>query len=137
MTSTTAPVAMTDRRLRSERVRGLLLVDAATCVVTGVVALVAAGPVADRIGVDSEAWVRGTGVFLVVYSFALGLLARARPAVAASGAAATAIGDGLWIAATIALVVAGIFSGGGIGLMSAVALVVAALGLAKARAVRR
>jgi hypothetical protein len=63
-------------------------------------------------------------------------LTRTRTAVASRGAAATAVGDGLWVVATIALVSAGAFSGAGIAAMTAVAVVVAALGTAKVRALR-
>ena len=116
--------------------RTLLLIDAATCVATGSVAIAAAGPIADLLGLDSHAWVRGVGVFLVAYSAALWSLARANPVTARRGALVTTAGDGVWVVATVALVIAGAFSGAGIAVVGAVGLAVAALGAAKAEAVR-
>jgi hypothetical protein len=52
------------------------------------------------------------------------------------GGAATAVGDGVWVAATVSLVIAGVFSGVGIAVMSAMGVVVAALGTAKVDAIR-
>jgi hypothetical protein len=136
MTSTDAAAAMTGTRAGHDRLGALLLIDAAMCAACGAVAIAAAGPVVDLLGVESQAWVRGIGVFLVVYSLALWSLTRVNRSIAVRGAAATAVGDGVWVAATVALVIAGVFSGVGIAVMIATGLVVGALGTAKVDAIR-
>lgn len=137
MTSAATPFTASPARTGHARLRNLFLFDAATCAATGLVAITAAGPVADLLGVDSHAWVRGVGAFLVVYSVSLWSLSRAPRATAVLGAVATAVGDGVWVAVTVALAIAGAFSGAGIAVMSAVGVVVAALGTAKFDAIRR
>jgi hypothetical protein len=136
MTSTNAAAAITSTRTGHDRLRALLLIDAAACSASGAVAIAAPGPVADLLGVESHAWVRGIGVFLVVYGLALWSLTRARRSIAVRGGAASAVGDGIWVVASVALVIAGVFSGVGIAVMSAMGLVVAALGTAKVDAIR-
>jgi hypothetical protein len=116
--------------------RTLLRVDAALCAASGVIGLAAARPVADLLGLDGGGWVAGVGAFLVLYAGGLWTLARARPAITSAGAAVTAVGDGIWVLATLALIAAGVFSGAGVATMVAVAVPVGALGVAKARARR-
>jgi hypothetical protein len=137
MTAAATPGTATSARTGHERLRTLFRIDAATCAATALVAITAAAPVADLLGVDSHAWVRGVGAFLVVYSVSLWSLTRAPRATAVLGAAATAAGDGLWVAVTVVLAMAGAFSGVGTAVMGAVGVVVAALGIAKVEAIRR
>jgi hypothetical protein len=116
--------------------RPLLGIDAATCILTGIVAVAVAGPVADLIDVGTS-WVRGIGAFLLVYGAGLGLLARAPRSILRPGTTATIAWDGLWVAVTVVLAVAGTFSGTGVAVMGVVGLVVGTLGVAKAGAVHR
>jgi hypothetical protein len=117
-------------------VRSLLTIDALLCAVSGVIALAAAGPVADLLGVDARGWVSGVGVFLLFYAADLWFLSRSRETVARRGAAVTAIGDALWVAGTAVLIAAGVLSAAGVTTMVIVALPVGALGVAKAVALR-
>ena len=118
------------------RLRTLLTIDGAMCLASGAVAVVGAGPIADLLGVESSGAVRAVGLFLLVYGLDLLLLARWRGTLAERGAAATAVGDALWVASTIVLVASGAFSGGGVLVMLAMAVPVAALGITKTASLR-
>jgi hypothetical protein len=110
--------------------RSLLRLDATVCALSGVIALVASSALADLLDV-ARGWVLGVGAFLVVYAAGLLAVAHAERALIA-GARVSIAGDAAWVAATVVLVAAGVFSGAGIALMAAVALVVGALGVSKA-----
>ena len=132
-TTLTAPLAATTTRIRT-----LLRVDAALCAVTGLLAAVAAAPVADLLGPDiGTRVVRGLGIALVVYALDLVLVSRAgdrwqRPAALVAG-----VGNLAWEVATVVLVALGAFSGAGALVALAVAAVVGALGVLQLRAARR
>lgn len=134
MTATlTAPAVDTTTRLRS-----LLRMDGALCAATGLVAAVAAGPVADLLGPDvSTTVVRIVGIALVLYALDLGVTSRAaarwqRPAALAAG-----IGNVAWVLATVVLVALGAFSTVGAVVALLVAAVVGELGVLQLRAARR
>lgn len=110
--------------------RTILQLDAATCATSGLVAAIGASPVADLLDVGGG-WVLGTGVFLLVYAAGLWGFARSTPRVQRQGAVLTAVGDALWVTASVALVVTGTFSAAGNAIVLAVATVVAAIGMAK------
>jgi hypothetical protein len=114
--------------------RALLRLDAIACAASGAVAVLAASPVADLVGVDTTGWVRGIGAFLVVYGAALAVAAVAPLAVVRAVASTSAAGDALWVAATLVLVATGAFSAAGVVVVLAMAAVVATLGVLKARA---
>ena len=122
----------------SDRLRTLLHIDAVACAAAGLVAAVAADPVADLLGTERVGIVRGVGVFLVVYAIDLLLLARVRrDTLLRTGTAATAVGDALWVAATLGLVVAGAFDPAGVAAVLALGAVVAGLGVAKTATLRQ
>lgn len=125
---TTAPALRTDLRL-------LLRVDAALCAATGLLAALAAGPLADLLGTSSTA-VRVVGVALVVWALDLALLARASARVVRRTAVAAGVGNLAWEVASIALVAAGAFSAVGAVVVLLVAAVVGGLGLLQLRALR-
>ena len=122
----------------TDRLRTLLHIDAVACAGTGLAAAVAADPVADLLGTTRVGIVRGVGVFLVVYALDLLLLSRVgRDTVLRTGTALTAVGDGLWVAATLGLIVAGAFEAAGVAAVLAVGTVVAALGVTKTATLRQ
>ncbi|MBB3086386.1 hypothetical protein [Geodermatophilus sabuli] len=94
-TTTTAPPTLLHRALA---------LDAAVTGVNGAAYLLAAGPLADLLGLPA-AWLRGTGVFLLVFTAAVGSVA-ARPVPSAVRAVVAA--NALWAAGSIAVVLAGI-----------------------------
>lgn len=120
------------------RLRTLLRADAALCAVIGLVAAVAAGPVADLLGPDVPTTaVRVVGLALVLYALDLAVTSRLgerwqRPMVLIAG-----VGNVAWVLATAALVVAGAFSTTGALVALAVAAVVGELGVLQLRALRR
>jgi hypothetical protein len=118
------------------RLRRLLTFDAVTCLSTGLVAVAAATAMHDRLGLASAAPMVAVGAFLVVYASVLAVLARTGEGLARTGAGVTVAGDALWVAATAALVVAGVFTGLGVAVAAAVGAVVTILGVEKALALR-
>ena len=120
------------------RSRTLLRADALLCGASGIVAALAAGPVADLLGPHvSSTVVRVVGIALVVYALDLALVSRAaerwqRPAGLVAG-----LGNVAWLLATAVLVVAGAFSTSGAVVAVALAAVVGELGVLQLRAARR
>jgi hypothetical protein len=132
-TTLAAPAVDTTARLRT-----LLRMDGALCAATGLIAAVAAGPVADLLGPDVSATVvRVVGIALVLYALDLALTSRAaarwqRPAALGAG-----VGNVAWVVATLVLVGLGAFSALGAVVALVVAAVVGELGVLQLRAARR
>ena len=135
MTATlTAPAAGT----RTDRVRMLLRVDAALCAGTGLLAAVAAAPVADLLGPDVPTGVvRVVGIALVAYALDLLLVSRAAARWQRPMALAAGVGNVVWELVTVLLVALGAFSVLGAVVALAVAAVVGGLGVLQLRAARR
>jgi hypothetical protein len=118
------------------RLRTLLHIDSAICLVGGAVVTASARPVADSLGINSTVAARSVGVFLVGYGIVLALLARANPQTVELAGRLTAVADASWLLATVALIGADAFSSGGDIVMAMAAIPVAALGVGKAVALR-
>src|SRR4051794_8178897 len=118
------------------RLRTLLRLDSAVCLVSGASTAAAAGPLADALGLDGSAAVRAVGVFLLAYGVVLAGLARADRSTVHLAGRLTALADASWVVATVALVGAGAFSSGGNALVALAAIPVGALGIGKAAALR-
>ena len=122
---------------RTARLRGLLRADAGLCALTGLLAAGAAGQVAGLLGPDVSATVvRVVGLALVVYALDLAVTSRAaarwqRPAALAAG-----VGNLVWDAVTVGLVLTGAFSATGAAVALALGAVVGGLGLLQLRAAR-
>jgi hypothetical protein len=118
------------------RLRALLKLDSAICLIGGVAVIAFAAALADRLGVDNSVAVRFVGVFLVVYGSVLALLARAKAPVVKIAGRLTALADASWVLGTVALVAVGVLSAGGDIIVAVAAIPVAALGVAKVAALR-
>jgi hypothetical protein len=119
--------------------RFALRLDAAGSGTLGLLALAAATPLADLLGMTAGELL-GTGAFLVGYALALVLLA-ARPVIPRAGAWTVVVGNSLWVLGSIGAVVAGrdTFTALGVAVVLAQAAAVAVfadlqwLGLRRAR----
>ena len=100
--ATEAPAAA---RPRDGLLRGALRVDALASGATGIVYLVAAGPIGELLGLPSG-FLRAVGAFSVVYA-AFAWFQASRPRVSLGTSTFIAIGNLVYCAASIALVVAG------------------------------
>jgi hypothetical protein len=118
------------------RLRVLLRIDSAVCLVGGGAVTVFAGSVADGLGLDRTVGVRSVGLFLVGYGIVLAALARANPRTVELAGRLTALADASWLVGTVALIGAGAFSSGGDIIMALAAIPVAGLGVGKVLALR-
>jgi hypothetical protein len=118
------------------RLRTLLRIDSAICVVGGAAVTTFASPLAEGLGLGSSIAARSVGVFLVGYGIVLALVARAAPHMVEVAGRLTALADASWVLATAALVGADAFSSAGDVVMAMAAIPVAALGVGKAMALR-
>lgn len=136
MTTTLSTRPLT-ARTGEDRLRVLLRVDAALCAVTGLVALLAAGPVAELLGPDvSPTVVRVVGAALALWAVDAALLSRARGRLLRGTVRAAAWANLAWEVGTVVLVALGAFSLGGAVVVLAVAAAVGGLGLLQLRALR-
>ncbi len=128
MTTTTAPVS---RSL----LRPVLRVDAVVSGVNGVAYLIAAGPLAELLGLPAE-WLLGVGAFLAVFAGAVWTVG-SRPPGAAVRAVVTA--NVLWVIGSVAVVLAGLGSPTTVGSVWLLlqAAVVAAFAAAQGAGLRR
>ena len=94
-TTTTAPPSL---------LRRALALDAAVTGLNGAAYLLAAGPLADLLGLPAG-WLRGAGAFLLAFALGVGLLA-GRPVAPAVRAVVAA--NALWAAGSVAVVLAGV-----------------------------
>lgn len=118
------------------RLRALLKLDSAICLIGGVAVTAFAGALAERLDVDTILAVRSVGVFLIVYGFVLAMLARANTPGVKTAGRLTALADASWVLGTVALVGVDVISASGDIIVAVAAIPVAALGIAKAAALR-
>jgi hypothetical protein len=102
---TALPIATTRTGDDGRLLRFALRLDAAASGALGLVGLAAAPLLADLLGPPAAA-LRSTGAFLVVYALALVAVA-ARETISRPAAWAVVIGNGTWVACTVAATVAG------------------------------
>ncbi len=101
---------------------------------TGLIATVAAGPVADLLGIDQVWLIRGLGISLLGFSALLFFLAGQRNSEVRVMAAPISLADLGWVAGTVAIVALGWLSTVGAIVMGVVALVVLGFAIAQLRA---
>ena len=118
------------------RLRSLLRIDSAICVVGGAGVTALAGPLADALDVDATLAVRSVGVFLVGYGLVLAGLARAGSPTVLMAGRLTAVADASWVLASAALLVTDTFSVAGDVIVVTAAVPVALLGIGKVVALR-
>lgn len=121
-------------RRTATRLRNLLRVNAVFSTVTGLVAVVAGGPVADLLGVDRVWVVRALGAGLVGFAVAVFFVSGVRTSLLRPASLVVSIGDLGWVAATLATFAFGWLSAAGVAVMAATGVVVLGLGLAQLRA---
>jgi hypothetical protein len=117
--------------------RPLLLVDAATCTAMGVALIAASGPIAGLTQLPAPL-LSGAGVALLPVAALMALVASRRP-LPAAGLRLVVVGNLLWIAASIALLVGGWVAPNALGtaFVLAQAIAVAALAMLEYLALRR
>ena len=115
-----------DTASAARRLRTTLRCNAATSCVAGLIALVAAEPVARLLGVDDQAAiVRAVGAGLAVFAATVFAVAAADPPRLRRGAVLVSLADATWVIGTAVLLALGSFSGAGTAIMVAMALTVA------------
>ena len=125
-----SPRAGEPARAQAEsRLRSVLRANAAFSVVTGTVGAVAAGWVADRLGVAQAGWVRFVGVDLLLFAGVVLLVSRLGADRLRLGALLVSAGDLSWVAATVVILAVGAFSGAGPALAVVAGLIVLDLAL--------
>ncbi len=121
-----------DLTARSERdgpLRLVLRANAGFSAASGLVAVLAAGPVADLLAIDTPWLVRLVGAGLLGFAAAVFLISRAGPRRLARDTVAVSVSDFAWVVATGAIVALGWLSGTGAIVMGLIAVVVAAFGV--------
>jgi hypothetical protein len=102
----------------------VLRLNAGFSALTGLVALVAGGPVADLIGIGQVWLVRSTGAGLLGFAAAVALVAAApRPALT-HWSRLISVADLAWVVGTVGVVAAGWLASAGVVLLGLVAVVV-------------
>lgn len=122
--------ARTPARAR-DQLRSLMGADAALAAVSGLVLVLAGGPLSDLAGVDTAGPARLAGAFLLVLAVDLALLARATDAARQRWVPVSAAADLLWAAGSIAVAVLAELSGPGRALVAAQGVLVLGIGEAK------
>jgi len=92
-----------------EQARSLLKADAVLCVVSGLALLAAANPLSELLDGGQVTAVRIVGALLIVVAADIALLSRVRDQRLAPALTAIGILNAAWVAATVALVLAGVF----------------------------
>ena len=122
-----------DARRASTQLRNLLRSNALFSTATGLVAVVAGGPVAELLGADQVWVVRALGGSLVAFAGLVFAVSGAKTSVLRPASLGVSIGDLGWVAGTLAVFALGWLSTIGLVVMSATGLVVLGLGLAQLR----
>ncbi len=138
MTTTTVPstTGFADALEAIRGVRRVVQADAVLCLVSGGLLVAGAAPLADLAGLDPTWPVAAVGGFLLLLGANLLLLARASARLLLALTPWSADGDLLWAAASVAVAVGVSMTATGRALVLAQGLVVAAVGVAKLKAVR-
>jgi hypothetical protein len=129
-----APQSEVDARRAATRLRNLLRSNALFSTATGLVAAVAAGPVAELLGVDQVWVVRVLGGGLVAFAGLVFVVSGLRTSLLRPATLIVSIGDLAWVAGTLATFALGWLSTSGVVVMGATGVVVLGLGLAQLRA---
>jgi len=109
----------------------VLEVNAATSLAAGAVGLAASRWSADRLGLDDTIGVRLVGAGLILFALGVAAASRLRGPALARAARLISAADAAWVAATVAVVVAGPLSTGGVVIALVMGLGVLDLGLAQ------
>ena len=136
---TNAPTAASAASASAERaavVQRWLRANAAFSAVTGVVATIDAGQVADGLGIGQAWLVRAVGVGLLGFAMMLTVTARQSPAVLRRVTPVISVADFGWVLGTAVVIGFGWLSDGGSLVMALVAVVVLVLGVAQLRSAR-
>ena len=123
-----------DARRAATRLRNMLRANAVFSTVTGLLAVVAGGPVAGLLGIDQVWVVRALGSGLVGFAGVVIVVSGVRTSLLRPASLVVSIGDLGWVAATLATFALGWLSTSGVAVMSATSVVVLGLGLAQLRA---
>ncbi len=132
-----APSAELAARRAATRLRNVLRLNTAFSALSGVVALVAAGPVADLLGIEPAWLVRVTGGSLLGFAVVVLVVAGARTTTLTRWARLISAADLAWVLATVGVVAAGLVTTSGAVTLGLVAVPVLALGLGQMRARRQ
>ncbi|HJR26412.1 MAG TPA: hypothetical protein VJ804_13130 [Acidimicrobiales bacterium] len=136
MTTTTAPTPFAETLGAVTGVRRVVQADAVLCLVSGGLLFAGAGPIADVAGLEPTWPVAAVGGFLLLLGVNLLVLARASARHLLALTPWSAESDFVWAIASVVVAVAVSMTGPGRALVLAQAVVVAAMGVAKLRAVR-
>ncbi|MCA1674070.1 MAG: SRPBCC family protein [Actinobacteria bacterium] len=129
-----APLREVEARRAATRLRNLLRSNALFSTFTGLVAAVAAGPVAELLGVDQVWVVRVLGGALVAFAGVVLVVSGVRTSLLLPASLIVSIGDLVWVAGTLAAFALGWLSTSGVVAMGATGVIVLGLGLAQLRA---
>jgi hypothetical protein len=132
-----APEPEIHTRIALTRLRNVLRLNAAFSLTTGLVGTLAAGWVANLIGIDSVALVRLISVGLLSVAVSVGIIAGSRDRVVHRLGPVVSTGDLAWVIATVAVLVAGGLSTRGAVVMGLLGLATLDLGLVQLRHWRR
>lgn len=130
-TSLPAPAPTGRSANARDQLRAVVGADAALAAVSGLVLVLAAGPLSDLAGVATAGPARLAGAFLLVLSVDLALLARATDAARQRWVPASAAADLLWAAGSIGVALLAELTGPGRALIGAQGLLVLAIGETK------
>lgn len=129
-----APRSEVDARRAATRLRNLLRCNALFSMVTGLVAAVAGGPVAELSGLDQGWVVRVLGGSLVAFAGLVFVVSGVRTSLLRPASLVVSIGDLGWVAGTLVTFALRWLSTSGVAAMVATGVVVLGLGLAQLRA---
>lgn len=123
-----------DARRAATKLRNLLRLNAEFSMITGAVGLIAAGPVAEFLGVDQVYLVRLLGAGLLGFAAAVFAVSGTRTSVLQRWSQIISINDVGWVAGTIVVIAFGWLSTTGAIVMGLIGLVVLELGISQMRA---
>lgn len=122
-----------DARRAATRLRNTLRLNAAFSTLTGALAVIAGGPVADLLGVD-EVWaVRATGALLLGFAGSVLVVASLRTGLLDRLSLVVSLADLGWVLGSVGVIALGWFSTGGAIAVAVVAVLVGELGLTQLR----
>ncbi len=123
-----------DARRAATKLRNLLRLNSEFSIVTGAVGLIAAGPVAEFLGVDQVWIIRLLGAGLLGFATAVFAVSGTRTTVLQRWSQIISINDLVWVAGTIAVIGLGWLSTRGSIAMGLIGLIVLELGVSQMRA---
>lgn len=126
-----------DARQAATKLRNLLRMNSEFSLVTGLVGVVAASPIADFLDIDQTWLVRLVAAGLLYFSLDLFVVAGSKTKTLRLRSLDMSLSDFAWVAATVVVIAMGWLSTGGSVLMGLLAVPVLELGIAQFRARRR